>query len=348
VKIAAVAPAFPDHQYSQAQLLAEVRQQWRGSPHVFARLQSFHARSEVGSRQLALPLERYAGLGSFTERNREYVRCAVDLGERALGAALKQAQLEPVELQHLLFVSTTGIATPSIDARLVNRMRLNPELQRTPIFGLGCAGGVGGLARAAEFSKAHPERNVALLALELCSLTWQQSDLSVANLLASGLFGDGAAAVILSPRARASGPRVVASRSIFYPETEHLTGWNVGSHGLELILSAEVPDLVRRHARQEVDRFLGEQGLARRDIQHWVLHSGGPKVLDALQQTLDLSDRDLEPSWQQLRANGNLSSVSVLVVLANTWQSRQPGPGERALLMATGPGFCTELVLLEW
>lgn len=347
MKIAAVAPAFPDHHYSQTQLLEEVRQQWRASPHVFARLQSFHARSEVGTRQLALPLERYAGLSSFTERNREYVRCAVDLGERALRAALKQAQLEPVELQHLLFVSTTGISTPSIDARLVNRMRLNPELQRTPIFGLGCAGGVGGLARAAEFSRAHPERNVALLALELCSLTWQQSDLSVANLLASGLFGDGAAAVIFSPGAR-SGPRVVAARSILYPETEHLTGWNVGSHGLELILSAEVPALVRRHAREEVDRFLGEQGLARRDIQHWVLHSGGPKVLDALQQTLELSDRDLEPSWQQLRANGNLSSVSVLVVLANTWQSRQPGAGERALLMATGPGFCSELVLLEW
>jgi len=348
VKIAAVAPAFPDHHYSQAQLLAEVRQQWRDSPHVFARLQGFHARSEVGSRQLALPLERYAGLSSFTERNREYIRCAVDLGERALGKALTEAGLEAVELQHLLFVSTTGISTPSVDARLVNRMHLHPELQRTPIFGLGCAGGVGGLARAAEFSRAHPERNVALLALELCSLTWQQGDLSVANLLASGLFGDGAAAVIFSPRAGSSGPRVVASRSIFYPETEHLTGWNVGSHGLELILSAQVPDLVRRRAREEVDRFLGEQGLARRDIQHWVLHSGGPKVLDALQQTLELSDRDLEPSWQQLRANGNLSSVSVLVVLANTWQSRQPGPGERALLMATGPGFCSELVLLEW
>jgi alkylresorcinol/alkylpyrone synthase len=346
VKIATVAPAFPEHHYSQAQLLAEVRQQWRDSPHVFTRLQSFHARSEVATRQLALPLERYARLGSFTERNREYVRCAVDLGERALGAALRRAELEPADLQHLLFVSTTGISTPSIDARLVNRMRLNPELQRTPIFGLGCAGGVGGLARAAEFSRAHPERNVALLALELCTLTWQQGDLSVANLLASGLFGDGAAAVIFSPRA--SGPRVVASRSIFYPETEHLTGWNVGSHGLELVLSAEVPELVRRRARAEVDRFLGEQGLERRDVQHWVLHSGGPKVLDALQQTLELSDRALEPSWHQLRANGNLSSVSVLVVLANTWESRRPAPGERALLMATGPGFCSELLLLEW
>jgi len=348
VRIAAIAPAFPDHHYSQAQILAEVSRQWGDSRHVFSRLESFHAHSEVTARHLALPLERYGTLTSFSERNREYIRCAVDLGERALSAALQQAKLEPAQLQHLFFVSTTGISTPSIDARLANRMKLHPELRRTPIFGLGCAAGAGGLARAADCAKAYPERNVALLAVELCSLTWQSDDLSVPNLLASSLFGDGAAALVISGSGRAPGPRVVASRSIFYPETEQVMGWDVRDQGLKLIMSAGIPDLVRRHARAEVERFLGEQGLGRRDVQHWVLHSGGPKVLEAFQDALELSTRELEHSWQQLRANGNLSSVSVLLVLADTWRSRQPSPGERALLMAMGPGFCSELVLLEW
>jgi alkylresorcinol/alkylpyrone synthase len=153
---------------------------------------------------------------------------------------------------------------------------------------------------------------------------------------------------VISGKGRALGPRVVASRSIFYPETEQVMGWDVRDQGLKLIMSAGIPDLVRRHARAEVERFLGEQGLGRRDVQHWVLHSGGPKVLEAFQDALELSTRELEHSWQQLRANGNLSSVSVLLVLADTWRSRQPSPGERALLMAMGPGFCSELVLLEW
>jgi len=348
VRIAAVSPAFPDHRYSQAQILAEVTRHWGGSPRVFTRLESFHERSEVGARHLALPLERYAALPSFAERNREYIRCAVDLGERALSAALKQANVAPAELHHLFFVSTTGIATPSIDARLANRMKLQRELRRTPIFGLGCAAGAGGLARAADCSRAYPECNVALLAVELCSLTWQRDDLSVPNLLASGLFGDGAAALVISGDARAAGPRVVASRSIFYPETEQVMGWDVSDEGLKLVMSAGIPELVRRHARPEVERFLGEQGLQPGDIQHWVLHSGGPKVLEAFQEALGLSPRDLEHSWQQLRANGNLSSVSVLLVLADTWRSRQPAPGERALMMAMGPGFCSELVLLQW
>jgi alkylresorcinol/alkylpyrone synthase len=348
VRISAVAQAFPDHQYSQAQILAEVSRQWGDSPHVFARLEGFHAHSQVGSRHLALPLEEYAELSSFSKRNAQYIRCAVELGERALSQALKGANVAPAELQHLFFVSTTGVSTPSIDARLINRMQLNPQLQRTPIFGLGCAGGAGGLARAADCAKAHPERNVALLAVELCSLTWQRGDRSVPNLLATGLFGDGAAAVVLSGSPPATGPRVVASRSVFYPETEQVMGWDVSAEGLKLVMSAGIPGLVRQHARGEVERFLGDHGLERRDVQHWVLHSGGPKVLQAFQEALELSERELEHSWQQLRANGNLSSVSVLLVLADTWRARRPAPGERGLVMAMGPGFCSELVLLEW
>jgi len=348
VRIASLAAAFPENYYPQARILAELSRQWGDSPQVFARLASFHDRSGVAGRHVALPLEQYARLSGFSQRNREYIRCAVDLGEQALSLALQRAALAPSELDHLFFVSITGMATPSIDARLVNRLKLSSALRRTPIFGLGCVAGAAGLARAADWAKAYPEGNVALLAVELCSLTWQPDDLSVPNLIASSLFGDGAAAVVLSGRGRPSGPRVVASRSVFYPETEQTMGWDIGSQGLKIVLSAGVPELVRRHVRCDVERFLAEYGMKLGDVRHWVLHTGGPKVLEAFQDALDLSARDLELSWQQLRDNGNLSSASVLMVLADTCREREPAPGERGLLMAMGPGFCSEMVLLEW
>jgi alkylresorcinol/alkylpyrone synthase len=302
----------------------------------------------VEGRHLALPLHRYPQLVDFSERNREYIRCAVDLGERALGAALREAELPAAELGHLFFVSVTGMATPSIDARLVNRMRLNPGLKRTPIFGLGCVAGAAGLARAADWARAYPDSSVALLAVELCSLTWQAHDLSVPNLIACSLFGDGAAALVIAGGRARSGPRVLASCSRFYADTEHVMGWDIGSQGLKVVLSAGVPELVRRHVRADVDAFLAEHGMRRGDVQHWLLHTGGPRVLEAFQSALELSPRDLELSWQQLRKNGNLSSASVLLVLGDTWHTRRPVPGERALLMAMGPGFCSEMVLLEW
>jgi alkylresorcinol/alkylpyrone synthase len=348
VRIASVAAAFPENYYSQAQTLAALSRQWGDSQQVFARLASFHERSGVEARHLALPIEQYAELTGFSERNREYIRCAVDLGARALAAALQQAGLTPAELDHLVFVSITGMATPSIDARLVNRLKLNPQLRRTPIFGLGCVAGAAGLARAADWAKAYPEGNVALLAVELCSLTWQPDDLSVPNLIASSLFGDGAAAVVISGRARRSGPRIVASRSIFYPETEHMMGWDIGTQGMKIVLSAGVPELVRQHVRADVEKFLAEHALQLGDVRHWVLHTGGPKVLEAFQDALGLDASDLELSWQQLRDNGNLSSASVLMVLADTCRRREPAPGERGLLMAMGPGFCSEMVLLQW
>jgi alkylresorcinol/alkylpyrone synthase len=226
---------------------------------------------------------------------------------------------------------------------------LNPALRRTPIFGLGCVAGAAGLARAADWAKAYPGSNVALLAVELCSLTWQPDDVSVPNLIASSLFGDGAAAVVLAgEQRRAPGPRVVASSSNFYPGTEEVMGWEIGSQGLKVVLSSGVPELVLAHAADDVDRFLASHGLARADIDHWILHTGGPKVLEAFESALGLPRERIELTWRQLRENGNLSSASVLLVLGDTWRERRPALGSRSLLMAMGPGFCSEMVLLEW
>lgn len=347
--IASIFSAFPPHRYRQSELLATLERQWSASPHVLTRLQALHQKVGVESRNLALPIEAYPELTDFSARNAQYARSAVDLGERALAGALESAGISPDALHHLFFVSVTGVATPSIDARLVNRLRLNPRICRTPIFGLGCVAGAAGLARAADWAKAYPSSNVALLAVELCSLTWQAHDTSVSNLIASSLFGDGAAAVVLTGTApRSSGPRVIASRSVFYPDTEGVMGWDIGTAGLKVVLSAGVPELVYRHAARDVDDFLHDQGLGRADIEHWVLHTGGPKVLEAFQEALGLGSDALAASWNQLRENGNLSSASVLLVLQDTWREREPRAGSKALVMAMGPGFCCEMVLLQW
>jgi alkylresorcinol/alkylpyrone synthase len=349
VRIASVTSAFPENYYRQEEILAELGRQWGGSPQTMARLEAFHSRAGVQHRHLALPKERYEQIQGFSARNQEYIRCAVELGARALSTALAEAEIDPGELDALFFVSVTGMATPSIDARLVNRLRLNPSVRRTPIFGLGCVAGAAGLARAADFAKAYPQGHVALLAVELCSLTWQPDDLGIPNLIASSLFGDGAAALVLSPRAEnRRGPRVVASRSVFYPETEQVMGWEIGSQGLRVQLSAGVPELVREHIARDVEAFLAEQGIERSDVQHWILHTGGPKVLEAFQQALSISAADLEFSWGQLRTNGNLSSASVLLVLCDLWRARRPAPGSYGVVLAMGPGFCSEMVLLRW
>jgi alkylresorcinol/alkylpyrone synthase len=353
VRIASVSSAFPANYYPQEQIFAELGRQWGATPTVMARLEAFHQRAGVRARHLALPKEDYEKVEGFTARNREYVRVAVELGAQALSSALADAKVAPNELDHLFFVSVTGMATPSIDARLVNRLGLNPELRRTPIFGLGCVAGAAGLARAADWAKAYPDSNVALLAVELCSLTWQPDDVSVPNLIASSLFGDGAAAVVLcgerrAEKAGASGPRIVGSKSVFYPGTEQVMGWEIGSQGLKVLLSSGVPELIFGNAAHDVDRFLAGHALARGDIDHWILHTGGPKVLEAFEGALGLSREQVELTWKQLRDNGNLSSASVLLVLGDTWRERRPAPGSHSLLMAMGPGFCSEMVLLAW
>jgi alkylresorcinol/alkylpyrone synthase len=349
VKIASVCSAFPTNYYRQEEILSELARQWGATPSVLSRLQTFHQRTGVNARHLALPMADYQNVQGFTARNREYVRVATELGAEALRHALREAELEPDQLDALFFVSVTGMATPSIDARLVNRLGLSPWLRRTPIFGLGCVAGAAGLARAADFARAYPDAHVALLAVELCSLTWQPDDLSVPNLIASSLFGDGAAAVVLTGERRtARGPRVLASRSVFYPGTEEVMGWEIGAQGLKVRLSSGVPELVLSRVAVDVDGFLADQGLVRGDIDHWILHTGGPKVLEAFQTALGLPRERLELTWSQLRDNGNLSSASVLLVLRDTWQKLQPTAGSRALLMAMGPGFCSEMVLLSW
>ncbi len=346
--IAGVASALPKHYYNQEFLTLAMKQYW-GDKLLNPRfLDQLHSNVGVAGRYLALPIEEYARITSWGEANSAWIRVAQEIGEQALRGALERAGLSPRDLSALFVVSITGVASPSLDARLINRMGLAPDIKRVPIFGLGCVAGAAGLSRVADVLRGAPGEVAVLLAVELCSLTLQREDLSIPNIIASGLFGDGAAAAVLDGGARGRGPRVVATRSVFYPGTERVMGWDVVDSGFKVVLSPGVPQLVRERLRGDVDAFLSPLGLRRADIAHFVCHTGGPRVLEAFEEALEVPRAAMQRSWDSLQGAGNLSSASVLFVLSDLLASGEARPGDRGLLLAMGPGFCSELVLLEW
>jgi len=347
--IRAVGRALPPHYASQEEIIQGLRELWATRHFNVERLEELHRAVQVSGRHLALPVGEYPRLVTFQQRNDAWIRVALDLSEQVVRQALDKAGLTPRDVDHIFFVTVTGISTPSIDARLVNRLGLRPDVKRTPIFGLGCVAGAAGTARAADYLRGFPGHTALLVSTELCSLTLQREDLSIPNIIASGLFGDGAACAVLQGGAKeARGPRVVATRSVFYPDTERIMGWDVLETGFKVVLSSKVPNLVRDHIRKNVEDFLGEHGLTRADVRHWVAHTGGPKVLQAIEAALELPEGGLTCSWASLKEVGNLSSASVLFVLGDTLESGQARPGDWGVMMAMGPGFCSELVLLRW
>lgn len=349
MRIAAAASAFPDHYYPQSVLTAALEQYWGDrlpSPGLLTRL---HKNAQVDGRYLSLPMYAYPGLKTFGDTNRVWMETAEKIGGDALCRAATKAGISQQDIDALFFVSVTGVSSPSIDAKLVNRLNLNPNIRRVPIFGLGCVAGAAGISQAADYVRAYPGRIAALVSVELCTLTLQHDDLSMANLISSGLFGDGAAAVLVAGAERGlPGPQIVATRSAFYPDTERVMGWDISERGFQIVLSPEVPQVIREHLRADADAFLAEHGLTRADIGCWVLHTGGPRVLEATQQALELDREAVAASWDCLRRVGNLSSASVLVVLDEIMAHRAPPAGTWSVLAAMGPGFCSELVLMRW
>lgn len=351
MRIVGAASAFPKYYYTQEMLLAALQEYWGEqieNPNVLRRL---HRHVGVDGRYISLPKEEYLKMRTWGEANRHWIRTAKELGEKAVTAALADAGLHARNLGAFFFVSVTGICSPSIDALLVNQMGLCRNIRRIPIFGLGCVAGAAGISRAADYVRAYPDQTAVVLSVELCSLTLQREDISMANLISSGLFGDGAAAVIVAGAdtdCGHSGPRILATRSVFYPNTEEMMGWDISEKGFRIVLSRDIPDLVRKNLAHDLDDFLAERGLIRPDIGSWILHTGGPKILEATAEALGLKNGELDVSWDCLRRTGNLSSASVLVVLEEVMKNRRPAPGSLSLLAAMGPAFCSEFVLLEW
>ncbi len=315
-----------------------------------------HRATGVRHRNLAIPLEAYAELAGFGAANDEFIRVGLDLGAAAIQGALARAHLEAADVDIVMSTSVTGIAAPSLEAMLVTRIGLRADVKRVPVFGLGCVGGAAGIARLHDYLVGHPDDVAVLLSVELCSLTVQRDDVSMPNIVASGLFGDGAAAVVMVGENRAArmgltGPRVVASRSRLYPDTERTMGWDIGGSGFRIVLSAGVADIINQYLGDDMRDFLRDHDLKIADIERWVCHPGGPRVLEAMEAALDLHEGQLDVTWRSLAAIGNLSSASVLHVLCDTLDGSGaplPEPGTPGLLSAMGPGFCAELVLLQW
>ena len=255
------------------------------------------------------------------------------------------------DLDLLIVTSVTGLAVPSLDARLIPRLGLRSDIKRVPIFGLGCVAGAAGLARLHDYLLGWPGHTAALLAVELCSLTVPAAGATTPDLVVSGLFGDGAVAVVARGEqagAGAGGPRVIASRSEVYPGTGDVLAWRLGSAGFRIVLTAELASVVGRHLRQDVSAFLAARGLTIGDITSWVCHPGGPKVIDAVEQALGLPADALEVTRRSLAEVGNMSSASILHVLQQTIDTARPPPGSPGMLIGLGPGVSVELILLQW
>ncbi len=350
--IAATATGFPPYFYSQETISEDLQMLWREYGVNTERIARLHENTTVEGRYIAVPKEEYYDLRGWEAPNAIYARVAVELGEETLGKLFAEADVGPEEVSLLVFASTTGLAIPTIDARLLARMPFAPSTKRMPLFGLGCVAGVAGTARVADYLRGHPAEAAVFLAEEFCSLTIQKHDVSIANLIACGLFGDAAGAVLLvgdaHPLAGAGGPAVVASRSVLFPDSAHYMGWEIKETGMQIVLSADVPEASRGPLSDEIRAFLGEHELTLADIGQWVCHPGGPKVIEALEDGLGLNGTTLERSRAVLRSVGNVSSVSALLILDAVLRDDPPPPGTWGLMLAMGPGFVAEIVLLRW
>ncbi len=351
--IAAVHGVVPANRYPQSEITDAAVFALNDPPRE-ALLRRVHGSAQVDYRYLALPLEDYGKLNGFDDANNAFVRVGLELAQDALCGALEQAGLQASDVDLIMSTTVTGVIAPSLEARLVHRVGMRPDVKRIPMFGLGCVAGAAGIARVHDYLAGAPDAVAVLLSVELCSLTVQSDDSSTANLIASGLFGDGATAVVMVGDRRAEtlaaakgAPRVVASASNLYPDTERTMGWDVGAGGLKIVLDAGVPELARKYVGEDVRNLLAKHDLSVADVDTWICHPGGPKVIDAIEESLELSSSALDVTRRSLAEVGNLSSSSVLFVLRDTLAQRAPGAGH-GVLLAMGPGFCSETVLLQW
>ena len=318
------------------------------------RLLAVFENAQIEKRHACQPIEWFASDHSFEEKNALYLEHAVRLSAEVTRTALRRAQLDPSDVDHVVFVSSTGVATPSVDARLANALGFRADVRRTPVWGLGCAGGAAGLSRARDFARADPDARVLLVALELCSLTFQFRDRSKRNLVATSLFSDGAAAALVV------GGRVkhvvsedqrplelLASQSVLWKDSTDVMGWTVDASGLHVVFSRDIPTIVREQVRPSLFAFLDRCGLSLADVPHLAAHPGGSKVLHAYAEALALPESAFRHARAVLRDYGNMSSPTCLFVLERFLAGGDIGAGENCVVSALGPGFSAEYVLLR-
>jgi alkylresorcinol/alkylpyrone synthase len=314
------------------------------------RLEAIHSvidNSQIDQRHSVFPVEYIIEPRPLAQINNEYREKSFELGLQVAADALAHAEMIPSDVDLLMTVSCTGVMIPSLDAYLATEMGFRPDVRRLPITELGCAAGAAGLSHAWEYLRAFPDRTAMLVAVELPTLTFQRKDFSQANLISAVLFGDGAAGVVVTGR-EAPGPRILASESYLFPDSLDAMGFDLRDSGFHIVLSKDVPQLIRERVKELAEGFLARQGLRREDISAFILHPGGQKLLSFMETELELSHADTQFSWDVLRRFGNLSSASVLFILQEWLSKREMPSGSYGLLMAFGPGFTAEMILLQW
>ncbi|MFD0319340.1 type III polyketide synthase [Streptomyces flavalbus] len=349
--MASIATAVPPHRFEQEEIMNFLAGTTLGrSVTGAAMLRQIQSHAGVDVRHFARPLEELRELTDFSDANRVWLESALEIGEKVVTEALAQAGVPADDVDAVISTTVTGMAVPSLEARLAHRIGMRPTVRRIPLFGNGCAGGAAGLARLREYLLGHPDHTAVLLSVELCSLAYQTQDTSMANIVAGSLFGDGAAAVVGRGAQRAQGlpgPELVDSLSYLVPGTEEVLGWDIGSHGLRILLAPEVPDLTAEYLPKAVHELLGRHGLTPDEIATWTVHAGGPKVMAAFEESMGLPPQALDAARGSLAAKGNLSSCAVLHLLHEAMRTPPP-TGAPGLVSAMGPGFAIELVLTRW
>ncbi|KXH86888.1 type III polyketide synthase [Sporosarcina sp. HYO08] len=356
-KIVSVRSFKPPYEVKQEEATELTRSLFSEKYKDIERLLTVFQNGDIETRHVCMPIEWYAKDHDFEERNDLYIEHAVDYGIQAVlscleGSGTLETSVDPSLIDAIFFISSSGLATPSIDARIMNRILFRDDVKRIPIWGLGCAGGAAGLSRAYEYCLAFPKANVLVLSVELCSLTFQKDDYSKSNLVGVSLFSDGVACALVvgdqSPiQANQAVPSIIATTSKLMPESENVMGWDVKNNGLYVVFSKSIPAIITNWLGPFVHTFLNEHGLSKDDITHFVAHPGGKKILTAYEEALGFNENMTEISREILRENGNMSSPTVLYVLEKFMQSEATA-GDFGLMAALGPGFCGELLLLKW
>lgn len=358
--IVSLSTCNPPHVFTQDRALSFARELFKDSFQDIDRLLNIFHNGQIEKRHFSVPLEWFQKEHSLQESNDLYIKLATKLGLEAIEECLQtsvflERKIDYSEIDVIFFISSSGISTPSIEARMMNQLSFSPHTKRVPIWGLGCGGGASGLSRAYDYCLAYPHAKVLVVSVELCSLTFQRQDQSKSNLVGTSLFADGAAcALVVGDKIKLNQlstlsylPHIQDTQSTLMPESEDVMGWDVKDSGLHVVFSKDIPNIVSHWLKPNVEEFLTRHSLKLDDIKHFIAHPGGKKVIEAYQETLGMDEEITAIPLQILKEFGNMSSATVLFVLKR-FMEQEVAHGERGLITALGPGFSSELLLVEW
>jgi alkylresorcinol/alkylpyrone synthase len=347
-RLTAVATAVPQYRVDQDEARTFAATMFGSRVAEIDRLLPLFDNAGIRTRYFSMPVEWFGEEHRLEEKNRIYIESATDLGARSCRAVLTGTDTKAEQIDYIIYINTTGLATPSIDARLINVLGMRRNVRRTPIWGLGCAGGAAGLSHAYHYLLGHPGHRVLVVAVELCGLTFIHDDYSKSNLVACALFGEGAAAALIcGDEVASAGLDILDTQSNFYPDSLNVMGWNIVSRGMQVVFDKRIPDIVSSHAARELDSFLTGHQTTKDDIRHFLYHPGGMKVVDAYEHAYGTNGDRFALSREVLRDYGNMSSVTVLFVIARYLEKYGATGSGYGVISALGPGFCSESLLVD-